>query len=55
MTPREELKQAFKNFMLSENLDFISVDASLSANKKNVLLAIIEEDYEDDSDVFEIC
>lgn len=58
MTPREKLKEAFKEFMLSENLDFISVDASLSVNKRNVYLAIIEE-YDDDDDndggIYEIC
>lgn len=54
MTPRAKLKEAFREYLISENLGFISVDASLSANKKNVLLAIIEED-DDDGGIFEIC
>lgn len=48
MTPRQELKNALKRYLLHENKTFISIDASLSANNQNVLLAIIDDEFDND-------
>jgi hypothetical protein len=47
---KEHLRKIFKKYMIQENLGFVSLNASISADKRNVKLSIVEEEEDvDDS------